>query len=371
MKSEKPRRGVRAGDTRSVFGEALDQQLPLPEQRRAFRRWRHTRPFWGGVFAILGGLVIISYPLGPMPSIMAIGAAALTGITIGLILIIGGLFFWFAPHQRMFVAIVLMLMSILSLVVTNLGGFFLGMIFGMLGSSMGFGWKPGADFKRKGASGAEPEKPSPAPRGGSSATKRAAAIGGLGMLLTSAVAIGGHAEPALAQQEWPSTGCGETPVNAETLIGEVTIVKTLTLPVRGNCPPVEVIRIFVHEATLTQYHLESPPTSTGEVMQLITNVKLVNTELFATRLHADIKLGALLGVDLPIDPPLPSGAVPITPDLVNLLGTVPEVLPLERLKLDATNASLGQPLALSPRVDLTDFAIRVVPGPTIGVGPRR
>jgi hypothetical protein len=73
-------------------------------------------------------------------------------------------------------------------------------------------------------------------------------------------------------------------------------------------------------------------------------------------------------VDLPIEPALPTGAVPITPQLVDTLDTL-GVTPL-RLNLNATNASLGQPLVLSPEVNLTDFSIRVVQGPTIGIGPQ-
>jgi len=345
---KQPRRPVRAGETRSQFGHALDQLLPLPAPRKAFRRWRHTRPFWAGVLVILGGLVIISYPFGPLPAVMVIGADALTGITIGLILVIGGLFFWFAPHQRMFVSIVLMLLSILSLVVTNLGGWFVGMILGMVGSAMGFGWQPGGDYLRN--------------------TKGTAALAAIGVLLASVVAYGHTAEPALAQQRLPSTGCGSTPVNAATLKGQVTVVETETLPVQGDCPAVEVIAIYIHQATLTEYHLQSPRTSSGEVLDLLTDLQLENTWLFATRLHADIKLGGLLGVDLPIEPALPTGAVPITPQLVDTLDTL-GVTPL-RLNLNATNASLGQPLVLSPEVNLTDFAIRVVPGPTIGIGPQ-
>lgn len=346
MTGKQPRRPVQAGETRSLFGHALDQLLPLPAQRKAFRRWRHTRPFWAGVLVILGGLVIISYPFGPLPAVMVISADTFTGIAIGLILVIGGLFLWFAPHQRMFVSIVLMLVSIVSLVQTNLGGWFAGMILGMAGSAMGFGWQPGGDYLRKGA----------------------AAVAAIGVLLASVVAYGHTAEPALAQQRWPSTGCGSTPVNAATLKGQVTVVETETLPVQGGCPPVEVITIYIHQATLTDYHLQSPRTRTGEVLDLRTDLRLENTWLFATRLHADIKLGGLLGLDLPIEPALPTGAVPITPQLVDTLGTL-GVTPL-RLKLDATNASLGQPLVLSTEVKLTDFSLRVVPGPTIGIGPR-
>lgn len=355
---------VEAGDTRSRFGHALDTLLPYPRQRAAFRRWRHTRPFWGGLLVMAAGVVLISYPLGPWPQMVALGAAGFTGIAIGLILIIGGLFVWFAPHQRLFISIVLMICSVLALIASNLGGFLMGTALGVTGSAMIFGWREGGDYKRKGAPGS---KPSPAPRG-TSVTDKTLAIAAIAVLVVSSAVVMSRQEPAVAQQQWPMIGCGSTPVNAATIVGKITVVETLTLQ-RQGCSDLRVSRIFVHKATLTEYHLQSPQTRTGEVMSLFTDVTLLNTELFASVLHADVKLSGLIGLDLPFEPALPTGVVPITPQLVDTLGSVPGVLPLT-LNLNATDASLMQPLAASPDVRLSNFAIRVQRGPTITVPGR-
>lgn len=359
-----PRVPVEAGDTRSRFGHALDTLLPYPRQRAALRRWRHTRPFWGGLLVIAAGVVLISFTLGPWAQMIALSSALFPGIAIGLILIIGGLFVWFAPQQRLFISIVLMICSLLALVVSNLGGFLIATALGVTGSAMIFGWREGGDYKRKGAPGS---KPSPVPRG-TSVTDKTLAIAAIAVLVVSSTVVMSRQEPAVAQPRFPMIGCGSTPVNAATLVGKVTVVETLTLQ-RQGCPDLRVSRIFIHQATLTEYHLQSPPTRTGEVMSLLTDLTLFDTELLATVLHADVKLSGLIGLDLPFEPALPSGVVPITPQLVDTLGTVPGVLPLT-LNLNATDVSLMQPLVASPDVRLSNFSIRVQRGPTITVPGR-
>lgn len=347
MKRKSPRVPVAAGDTRSRFGQALDSLLPQPELRRSFRRWRHTRPFWAGVLVIAAGLVLIATASGPWAQMVMLGSDVFIGIAIGLVMILGGLFLWFAPQNRLFVSLVLMICSVLALVASNLGGWFVGMILGMTGSAMAFGWREGGDYKRKGA-----------------------AVALVSLLAASSLTAGLRTEPALAQQSWPNPGCGSTPVNSATVVGKVSIVETLVLRRKG-CPSLKVSRIFIHDATLTDYHLQSPATRTGEVMQLSTDLHLENTELLTTVLYADLRLGAILegrtGIKLPFDPPLPTGFVPITPQLVDTLDSAGMLGVVNPLSLDATNASFTQPLVLSPTVELSNTAIRVVEGPTITV----
>ncbi|MFD6550876.1 DUF6114 domain-containing protein [Streptomyces sp. NPDC058398] len=57
-------------------------------------------------------------------------------------LIAGGVFFLFKPDQRMFVSVVTAIASLTSMATTNLGGFGVGMMAGLIGSSMAFGWMP-------------------------------------------------------------------------------------------------------------------------------------------------------------------------------------------------------------------------------------
>jgi hypothetical protein len=125
----------------------LDSKLPFKKARGSFRRWRRTRPFWGGALVIEGGAIIPLVPLAPLSIMVHVGMAAVSGVAIGMILIVAGLFFWFAPQQRMFIAIVTTICSLASFVTSNLGGLGFGMLLGLIGSSMAFGWRPHPESK--------------------------------------------------------------------------------------------------------------------------------------------------------------------------------------------------------------------------------
>lgn len=372
-----------AGEPRGEFGRALDQQLPLKEQRLIFRRWRHTRPFWAGVLVILAGMIIVAYPLGPWPAMMALGSAALTGVAIGLILIIGGLFFWFAPHQRMFISIVLMICSVLSLVASNLGGFFLGMILGMVGSSMAFGWKPYSERKPPPPASLLPGgRPSPIRRdeGGTSSGK-VAALMIIGALLAATTTLGmteGSAQASFGTQAGfptqgrphgrpplPSVGCGTTEVVASDLKAtNVTILGTETI--RDGCGrSIEVVDLLIEDAVLKNYQLLSP----GQTFKIVTDLQISDIELPTPKLRANVNIAKLitdqLGLpQLPIG--IPIGPVPIDPPLVRTLESL-NLLPLTIRGLEASPASWQQPIIRGGDVKLINTGMRII-GPLTPVG---
>ncbi|MBC9710989.1 hypothetical protein H9Y04_00155 [Streptomyces sp. TRM66268-LWL] len=116
--------------------------MPGPEARRVLRRWRRTRPFWGGLLLILGGVELLLVPLSPLTVLVSLGLGGIAAIGIGLALIVAGLFLWLLPHTRHYVSINALILSVLSFAATNLGGFLVGMLLGIAGSAMGFGWTP-------------------------------------------------------------------------------------------------------------------------------------------------------------------------------------------------------------------------------------
>ncbi|MEJ3742267.1 DUF6114 domain-containing protein [Actinomycetes bacterium KLBMP 9797] len=110
---------------------------------RAFRRWRRARPFWGGLFTLLAGLEIFGTARVSFGGVtFQMGMSGFLVWLIPTILVTCGALMWFTPQQRMFYAIVGALTTVFSLVAVNLGGFFVGLLLGMVGTALGFAWVP-------------------------------------------------------------------------------------------------------------------------------------------------------------------------------------------------------------------------------------
>jgi len=120
-------------------------------RRAAFRRWRRTCPFWGGFLLLLAGIELLLIPLsgifihGAVKLVVHIGIGGVFGVLLGVLLIACGLLLWLNPAHRTFYAIAGVLLAVLSFIASNFGGFFIGMLLGIIGGSMGFGWTPSAD----------------------------------------------------------------------------------------------------------------------------------------------------------------------------------------------------------------------------------
>ncbi|WP_034520914.1 DUF6114 domain-containing protein [Actinomadura rifamycini] len=107
-----------------------------------FRRWRRTRPFWGGLLAVLGGVELITVPLAPMPVTVHQGMAGVASWLIGALLVTAGALLWFQPAQRSFFGVLAVLLALASFLTSNFGGFFAGLLLGVLGGALGFAWTP-------------------------------------------------------------------------------------------------------------------------------------------------------------------------------------------------------------------------------------
>ncbi|NUR28454.1 MAG: hypothetical protein HOV83_21875 [Catenulispora sp.] len=108
--------------------------------RRWLRAFRRTRPFWGGTWMMVGGWVILHYAMAPLQLLIAHGLASMGGYLFGGGLMACGLVVWLAPQQRFTFGVIGALLAIGSLLGSNLGGFFVGMLIGVVGASMTLGW---------------------------------------------------------------------------------------------------------------------------------------------------------------------------------------------------------------------------------------
>ncbi|MGW2210228.1 DUF6114 domain-containing protein [Streptomyces sp. NPDC001781] len=114
--------------------------------RLRFRDWRGVRPFWAGLFTLLGGVPIAYFPyatlkLGTMAISMSTTAGA-GSLIIGILLFTLGLTMWFQQATRIFAGVAAILLALVSLVVSNIGGFIVGFVLAMLGGALSIAWAP-------------------------------------------------------------------------------------------------------------------------------------------------------------------------------------------------------------------------------------
>jgi hypothetical protein len=146
----------------------------------AWYKWRRNRPFWGGLLVLLGGGEILLSERAPIPVVIHVGMQGLAGYLIPVVLLLCGLLLWFTPEQRTFYSIIAVLLSLVSWITSNLGGFFVGMALGLVGGSLGFAWvrgNGGPARQRQGPRGREP------PAGRRQGPRRPEPSGGLDLIL--------------------------------------------------------------------------------------------------------------------------------------------------------------------------------------------
>nr|WP_165985354.1 DUF6114 domain-containing protein [Streptomyces sp. YIM 98790] len=119
----------------------------LTRARRGFRHWRGQRPFWAGFWTILAGIPILYFPyanlsMGDLTIRIATTAGA-GSLVIGVLLITLGFSMWFQPSTRVFSGIATLVLSLVSIPVSNIGGFLIGFLMGITGGGMSLAWVSG------------------------------------------------------------------------------------------------------------------------------------------------------------------------------------------------------------------------------------
>ncbi|WP_328583567.1 DUF6114 domain-containing protein [Streptomyces sp. NBC_00370] len=114
--------------------------------RLRFRAWRGTRPFWAGLFTLFSGLPIAYFPyahlhLGNLTLAMATTAGA-GSLIIGVLLVTLGLTMWFHSIVRVFAGIATILLGLVSIPISNIGGFVIGFLCALIGGALSIAWAP-------------------------------------------------------------------------------------------------------------------------------------------------------------------------------------------------------------------------------------
>lgn len=120
-------------------GEPLRSIPERPPLRRRFRRWRRSRPFWGGLLTLLGGLEIATIPLTAYRIILVSRSVVLAAF-VGAVIAILGLLLWMTPSHNKLYGLLAVLLGVVSFVTSNVGGFLLGGLLAIIGGALGFAW---------------------------------------------------------------------------------------------------------------------------------------------------------------------------------------------------------------------------------------
>ncbi|MFV2119636.1 DUF6114 domain-containing protein [Streptomyces sp. Act-28] len=128
--------------------ESPNESFPAPSTpyrggpRERWRRLRRTRPFWGGLLTVLAGAEICAVPLAPLEVMLHQGVAGVPSVLLGIVMVMLGISVWVSPQYRSLAGVVTTLIAAAALVLSNLGGFLVGTLAGIVGGAMMFAWQP-------------------------------------------------------------------------------------------------------------------------------------------------------------------------------------------------------------------------------------
>jgi hypothetical protein len=117
--------------------------------RRGFRHWRRSRPFWAGLITLAAAYELVAVPnlsLGGLT--FQQGIAGIGTWLMAALMALMALVMWFQPHLRVIAGVSTILFALASFLTSNLGGFLLGMLLGLVGGSLAVAWdfhKPKAE----------------------------------------------------------------------------------------------------------------------------------------------------------------------------------------------------------------------------------
>ncbi|WJY71894.1 DUF6114 domain-containing protein [Corynebacterium auriscanis] len=119
----------------------------LEKTTNRFTRWRKARPFAAGLFMILSGIIMITPAyLSFEVSNIVIQVATISGVStllIGALLITCGLMCWFKAETRLLAGVAAMILGIVALPLSNIGGFVIGTLCALIGGALALSWAPG------------------------------------------------------------------------------------------------------------------------------------------------------------------------------------------------------------------------------------
>lgn len=131
------------GRTAASAGTASADAVRSGSARARFAAWRTGRPFWGSVLVILAGIeLFFSGQLNLGDIQIQFGIEGFQATIIPAVIILLGLMILFQPLHRVFYGIIELALALYAIIGVNLGGFFVGMLLGVVGGIVAVSWVP-------------------------------------------------------------------------------------------------------------------------------------------------------------------------------------------------------------------------------------
>lgn len=115
--------------------------------RTRFAAWRNTRPFWPGLLVIISGIIMLAPAyLTIRISDLLVMISTISGVStllIGALLIMFGLGMWLQPAAVVYLGVLSILVALVALPASNIGGFIVGTLTGIIGGSLALAWESG------------------------------------------------------------------------------------------------------------------------------------------------------------------------------------------------------------------------------------
>ena len=131
--------------------------MPAKGRLARFAEWRRNRPFVPGLLVLLSGVVIMTPAyLTLRISDLLVMISTLSGVStlfLGAAQIMFALGIWLKPATAPYLGVFAILVSLVALPASNIGGFLLGSLLGIFGGAFALAWEPGERSERKAKKG--------------------------------------------------------------------------------------------------------------------------------------------------------------------------------------------------------------------------